>query len=130
MSKTLSRKLGEEEIMHELSVVKEVIRTANEYADKNEANKVDEIFLRIGVLNRVIEPVLFKAFQYASKGTKCEGAELSVAFIPLTLKCESCEAKFNVSVDKAYSAECPKCGGKNNKYVSGREFVIDYLKVT
>lgn len=116
--------------MHELTVVRQIISMAEESAVKNSAEKVEEIYLRIGVLNNIIESFLFKAFEFARRGTKCENAELCVSFFPAKLGCSNCGEQFNVQAEQLYTATCPKCGCKENKYISGREFYIDFIKVS
>ena len=54
--------------MHELAIVKQVIRTSVNYMEKNNAKKVEEIYLHIGALNMVVEPLLSRAFDFAKRG--------------------------------------------------------------
>lgn len=116
--------------MHELAIVKQVIRTSVNYMEKNNAEKVEEIYLHIGALNMVVEPLLSKAFDFAKRGTPCEGAELYMSFFPVTLRCEDCGERFQVQVKDIYTTPCPNCHQKHIKYVSGNEFFVDCIKVS
>ena len=115
--------------MHELSVVLKIVDTASKYAAANDGSKVSEIYMEIGILNEIVESMLFDAFQYASRGTICEGAELVVRWIPITLQCKKCGKKVNVSID-CEEAVCPVCGSEELSFISGNEFIIDHIGIT
>ncbi len=116
--------------MHEVEIVNQVIKTSVSYMEKSNGNKVEEIYLHIGALNMVVEPLLNKVFDFSKRGTPCEDAELYVSFFPVTFRCENCGERFRVDVESIHTTPCPKCNQKNIRFVSGNEFLIDYIKIS
>lgn len=116
--------------MHEIDVIKQVISISSNHLEKNNGNRVEQIYLHIGALNMVVEPLLNKAFDIVKRGTPCETAELYVSFLPVILRCEDCGKHFQVGIDEIYSTPCPQCNQNHLKIVSGNEFYIDLIKIS
>lgn len=64
--------------MHELSIVRDVVRRAEVIAREQGANRVVEVTLRQGQLSGLSADVLRRHFAEAARGTVAEGARLEV----------------------------------------------------
>jgi|AP82_1055514.scaffolds.fasta_scaffold299087_1 hydrogenase nickel incorporation protein HypA/HybF len=112
--------------MHELSIARSLIDLASEYAEQQEATKIEEIYVRLGVLSGMLRPLHF-CFVSAAKGTACEGASLDIEEVPITVRCPRCdETKAPVN---RYSLRCPDCFETSLKIVTGREMQLVGIKV-
>ncbi|HVP06153.1 MAG TPA: hydrogenase maturation nickel metallochaperone HypA [Dehalococcoidia bacterium] len=64
--------------MHELSIVKDVVRKAEAIAREQNANRVVEVTLQQGSLSGLSPEVLRGHFAEAARGTVAEGARVEV----------------------------------------------------
>ena len=112
--------------MHEMSLAEGILKIALEYAEENEAQKVEEIGLIIGEMSGVVIDSLEFGFKMLAKGTIAEGAKLKVKEVPLRGRCAKCGEEMHV---EHYDFWCPKCGDGVLEIVSGREMQVEYLEV-
>ena len=107
--------------MHELPVVLDIIRVADEAAEKNGFRKITKIDLVIGELSSIVDESVQMYFEIAAKDGPCSGAELVFEHRPALLKCRDCGRTF----PHAKSFCCPVCGGDSVLVKgTGREFYI------
>ncbi len=116
--------------MHELAIVKNIVKHSEKVVAENNAKKAEEIYLRIGALYFVMEDLLDTAFKFASRGTVCEGARLSVSYIPVTLKCKKCGCIYTTAPREMTSTPCPECACEEQEFLAGKEFFIDQIEVS
>ena len=114
--------------MHELSIMKEVLEVALEYAEKNDAKKINKIGLSIGALATVVPEWAQMFFEYVAKGTVAENAKIEIETIPASIRCRSCGAEIKMDVGNLLFA-CNQCDSKAIELISGREFKVVYLEV-
>jgi hydrogenase nickel incorporation protein HypA/HybF len=113
--------------MHELPVTESIIRIAVEEAERHNVTKINEIRLKIGELSGLVPECIQYYFEIASKGTKAEGAFISIIKIPIGMKCCNCD--FSGTAEKFIDSRCPVCSSDNMKMISGNEFYIDSMEV-
>ena len=107
--------------MHELTIATSLVELASAHAAENGATGVSAISVRMGVLCGIGRSLYF-CFEPASRGTLCEGAKLTIEEVPLSVRCDHCDA---VKVPRAlYNFRCPDCGFPTPKVVSGREMEL------
>ena len=112
--------------MHEIGVVRQVIRTVEEFAKENDIKEVTGIVLDIGELSLVIPKYIDDIYKFTVKGTILENAELTMNVIPGMAECEECDEIFNVIEHEGY---CPNCGSFEKEILSGRDFLIKEIHV-
>ena len=112
--------------MHEIGVVRQVIRTVEEFAKENDIKEVTGIVLDIGELSLVIPKYIDDIYKFTVKGTILESAELTMNVIPGMAECEECDEIFNVIEHEGY---CPNCGSFEKEILSGRDFLIKEIHV-
>ena len=91
--------------MHETMVAQSIHDAIVAEAKKQGAKPVGAK-ISCGQLNPINDDVLNFAFEIAAKGTVCEGMELEIVHIPLSVTCKQCEKIFNFDI---YSPICPEC---------------------
>ena len=112
--------------MHEIGVVRQVVRTVEDFAKENDIKEVSGIVLDIGELSLVIPKYVEDIFEVTAKGSILEGAELIMNVIPGMAECEECDEIFNVIEHEGY---CPNCGSFEKEILSGKDFLIKEIHV-
>lgn len=92
--------------MHELPIMQDIIKVANEEAEKNKIKSIKKITLVIGELSSVVDECAQMYFELLAEGTPCETAELVFKHISAQLKCSKCGNVF--CHEKSFF--CPICG--------------------
>lgn len=112
--------------MHELSVTESILNTALQYAEKENAIRVSDIYLQIGNLSSIVDDCVQFYWDIISKGTICEQAILHFERIPTKILCEDCGQEFPLENELT---PCPLCSGLNLKIISGDEFRMDSIEI-
>ncbi len=112
--------------MHELAVTESLLKTASEYAMKNDAKKVIALNLVIGDLSGIIDDSVQFYWDIISEDTICSAAKLNVEKEPAKFQCQSCKHKFNLDGELS---PCPKCQSINIKVISGDEFLLKSIEI-
>ena len=107
--------------MHELALARSLIEMVDRYAHANGARRVARVRVRVGVLSALTR-ALHVSFRAASRGTSCDGADLGIEEVPLTVYCRFCD---DVKAPSGpYNFRCPVCGHSTPKVVTGREMQL------
>jgi hydrogenase nickel incorporation protein HypA/HybF len=117
--------------MHELPLTKNILDTALRYARKTNSQKVVTIVLRLGALRDIKKEWIQHYFNYLSKGTIAEHAEILIIPDPIICHCRDCDKDFEIDRDH-YAGEdilCPNCSTPNYTLISGTKFQIEGIEV-
>jgi len=114
--------------MHELSIVQNVVEVAEQAVIEAKANRVEAVYLRVGVLSGVVRDALEFAYDVATKDTLLEGSRLVVEEVPIVLYCADCGA--DRVLNDIRTIRCPACGAATVNIVQGRELEIESIEVT
>ena len=115
--------------MHELAVTEGMLKVVLRHAEQNQVQRVLGITLLIGEMSDIVDEWLQRYFDYLSRGTVAEGAELTINRSPAVFRCGDCGDEYVVNIRNKGSFSCPVCGGANVSLISGREFQVQELKV-
>ncbi len=114
--------------MHELSYATSIVNAILDYINKmengNKIKKVSKINLEIGELTFINFEQLKFAFEVASEGTLCKGAELYAEFLKPQILCNNCGYKGDLKANDEFDVKCPKCDNIHIKVSGGKEFNI------
>ena len=112
--------------MHEVAIMSEALRMAEDAARSAGANRILKLRLRLGSLSGVVEESLRFAFDVVSSETMAAGAMLEIERVPGTCWCAACQAEF-ACVD--FLNECPRCHNPSGELRRGRELEIAAVEV-
>jgi hydrogenase nickel incorporation protein HypA/HybF len=115
--------------MHELQITERILNIVLRHAAGHDISRVVRIHLRIGELSDLQDEWIQHYFDYLSRGTLAENAQLAITRAPITVRCDACARSFEVKRDDVGSAACPECGEQRLALVSGREYVIENMEV-
>ena len=107
--------------MHELGVMIEVIKTVENFAKKNELNKIDTLVLQIGELSSMIPRYIEACYPAAAEGTLLQETKLKIEILPGNGICKKCNRVFNLM---EHNRRCPYCGNDEWDLLCGKEFMI------
>ncbi|HEX9047944.1 MAG TPA: hydrogenase maturation nickel metallochaperone HypA [Verrucomicrobiae bacterium] len=112
--------------MHEVSIMIEALRLADDAAKNAGASRVRKLRLRIGALSGVVPEALRFAFDVARENTLAAQATLEIESVPAACWCPACRMEFP-SAD--FYGECPRCHQPSGELRQGREMEIADVEV-
>ena len=115
--------------MHELPVTESILSIVLKHAEKHKVKRVVTISLRVGELSDLEDEWIQRYFDYLSKGTRAEKAELVIQRIPITFQCDACANTFEIKREALQDLQCPECGSTECKLVSGKGYYIKNMEV-
>jgi hydrogenase nickel incorporation protein HypA/HybF len=118
----------EKQAMHELSIMSSILDIVVDYAKRNKVTKVNKINLEVGEFSDLLPDWMQHYFDFVSKDTVADKAELVIDKIPALLKCRTCGNEFTVNRDKLEFI-CTKCNSADLEILRGREFKIISIEV-
>lgn len=115
--------------MHEMSLMDDVVSVAQRYAKESGADRVERVTIVVGEMRDIVDELVDGCFEFLSRGTLVEGAELVMKKVPLKARCGDCNLVFPVRLDLNDLPVCPDCGGRSLSLHSGSEFFIESIEV-
>ena len=115
--------------MHELPIIKEILRVSLKYAHENNADKLHKIVLGVGEIHDLVQEWVLRYFEFASNGTLAEGARIQIIRYPIVCRCIGCGENILVRLETTESIFCPKCGGSDCDIISGKELRIENIVI-
>lgn len=113
--------------MHELSIALQLIEIAEASARQADAQHVDTVHLRLGVLAGVVKDSLLFAYDTAAEGTLLEGSRLEIEDVPLVIHCPTCQQ--DRELPSIQSFQCPICGTFSSDVRQGTELELVSLEI-
>ena len=112
--------------MHELAITKSLIELIEAEAEQQCFERALEITLKIGEFSGIIPECVEEFFPIAAEGTVAAGAKLVFERSRATFRCRSCGYEGEPDRKKAC---CPVCSGLSMQMLTGKEFLVESLKV-
>ena len=112
--------------MHEINIVRQVLKTVGDFAGENGITEVSEIVLDIGELSLIIPEYIEEIYPAVAQGTMFENTKLIMNTIPGLAQCAACDEIFNVI---EYNGYCPNCGGFEKTVLTGKDFSIREIHI-
>lgn len=113
--------------MHEISLVRSILKTLETEFETSELDRLLEIDLKVGPLSNV-EPVLMKnAFKAVIQDQQqYADVKLNVNVVPIKVKCDLCG---DISIVNNYIFRC-KNGHPTKNIIQGYELLIEKVRFT
>jgi hydrogenase nickel incorporation protein HypA/HybF len=115
--------------MHELQITERILDIVLKHANTNEVRRVVRVHLKIGALSDLEDEWIQHYFDYLSRGTVAENAQLAIAHAPVVVRCRSCSCSFDVQREELGRACCSECGDTGLELIAGREYMIENMEV-
>lgn len=112
--------------MHEYSIVQALLEQCQTHAHTNDANKIIQVTVKIGIQSGV-EPHLFEvAFDTFKEKTICEEANLIIQHQPLLIYCSACNKEYTLQKPEYI---CPECQNLHIEVVDGEDMILMRLEM-
>ena len=111
--------------MHEMAIAEGILEIALDYAQKNDAARIERIGLLLGELSGVETDALSLCFSSLVQGTPAEHAALTWERVPLMGRCHDCGRELRI---RPQDYLCPACGG-GMEIIGGREMRVDFIEM-
>ncbi|HFU76817.1 MAG TPA: hydrogenase maturation nickel metallochaperone HypA [Arcobacter sp.] len=112
--------------MHEYSVVQALLEQIEDITQKNDAQKVTKIVVKIGVMSGIEAHLLEIAFNTFKEKTVCDGAEFIMNIQPLKIMCNQC--KKESELEKIHYC-CQECGSTDVDVIDGEDMFLMSLEM-
>jgi len=112
--------------MHELSITQTMLELVLEQARQNGSKKVQRINLVIGEMSGVVDDCVRFYFDFLSKGTTAEEAQLSFKRVTPKARCRECGKQFKLN---GLDWTCPCCRTTRIDIVEGKELFLESIEV-
>ncbi len=113
--------------MHELSIAASLVESVEQAARQAGAQRVTQVFLRLGALSGVAKDALLFGYDVATAGTLLEGSRLTIEDVAVVVHCDDCRR--DVTLPSIQDFRCPVCGRPCAQIVAGRELEITGIEV-
>ena len=111
--------------MHELGITQNLLSLALQHAEPAGVKQITGLNLVIGELSSVVDESVQFYWDFVSKGTIAQGAQLNFERIPAAFTCLECGTEFPRSMHYV----CPTCGSERVKIARGEEFFLKSIEV-
>jgi hydrogenase nickel incorporation protein HypA/HybF len=112
--------------MHEMALMTEALRLAEDTARAAGAARITALRLRIGALSSVVPEAMRFAWDVARRGTLAETAQLEIESVPGAARCPHCQTQYACA---DFLSECPCCGRVGGDLVRGQELEIAAVEI-
>ena len=113
--------------MHEMGIAQQLVNIALDAIPQDiDAPKVEKLNLKIGRLASVVEHSLTFCLEIITKDTPLEHAKVNIHFIPVTVRCKTCNNEWEVD---GPVVKCPFCEDGEVEMLTGREIEIVSLEL-
>ena len=113
--------------LHELSVALSLLDEIGEAAEREGANSVASVRLRIGRLSGIARDALIFAWELARVDTVASNAQLHIEDVEVRVYCESCRSERSPQPGAGFT--CGTCGTLASHIVRGRELELVAMEV-
>jgi hydrogenase nickel incorporation protein HypA/HybF len=113
--------------MHELSVTQSILGIALRHAEKAGARRILAINLVVGELTGFVDDSIQFYFDFLSKETLAQGAQLNIERIAPCARCRACGAEYAPPDSRLWA--CPECEALGGEVVAGREFSVSSIEI-
>jgi hydrogenase nickel incorporation protein HypA/HybF len=113
--------------MHELSLMTALVDQVRELSMREKFTQVLSLRLAVGEQSGASPEALEFCFPEATQGTILEGARLELESVPLSLRCDHCQAEFRPDAEAAW--RCSSCASGEVRVCGGKELRLVHLEV-
>jgi len=112
--------------MHEMAITRSMLNLVLEETAKSSSNRVTMINIVLGEMSGVVDRCVQFYFDFMSRDTPAEGAELNFRKVANQAKCRKCG---NVFSPRDIFWSCDKCGSMEIEITAGNELYVESIEV-
>ena len=113
--------------MHELAVTQSILDIAVRHAQQAGAQRILAVNLTLGELTGFMDQSIQFYFDFLSKDTLAQGAQIRFERVAARARCYACHAEYVPPDSRLWT--CPACGALGGEIVAGREFSVASIEI-
>jgi hydrogenase nickel incorporation protein HypA/HybF len=113
--------------MHELAVTQSILDIALRHAEQAGARRILAIHLVIGDLTGFVDDSIQFYFDFLTKDTMAQDAQLSFQRIAARVQCHACGVEYTPPHTRLWT--CPECEALGGEIIAGREFSVASIEI-
>ena len=113
--------------MHELAVTQSILEIVLRHAERAGARQILSINLVIGELTGFVDDSIQFYFDFLSKDTPAQDAQLIFERISPRARCRECGLEYTPPDSRLWT--CPGCGALGGEIIAGREFSVASIEI-
>lgn len=112
--------------MHELPVTESILNIALQYAERERATSIKDLYLVIGDLSSIVDESVQFYWDIISRDTLAEGAVLHFERTPMQMVCFDCGKTYR---PEPGTLACPGCGSTYVQVAGGDDFRLEAITI-
>ncbi len=112
--------------MHEMGIVRRLLRQVRELQAANGDGAVREIRVQLGPLSGVEAELVRSAFQQLRDSEALTEAILTIESVALEASCRACEHRFQ---PLQFRFRCPRCGANDTEITQGDGVILESISL-
>lgn len=113
--------------MHELAVTQSILDIVLRHAEKADAQRILSINLVIGQLTGFVDDSIQFYFDFLTKDTPAQGAQLNFERVAARVCCPECGSEYTPPDSRLWT--CPECGALGGEIIAGKEFFVASIEI-
>ncbi len=113
--------------MHELAIAEEMMKSAEQFGEKNDAKAVTNITVKIGEMSGIVDECLQMYHSLLKNDYPLlKDSTLTTQIDEVIYECSNCKTRYN---PRETDYECPNCHSTAGTIIQGTDFIIDSIKI-
>jgi len=113
--------------MHEMAVTESILEIVLRHAKAANARRVLSVTLVIGELTGFVDDSIQFYFDFMSKDTPAQDAQLIFERIQPRARCQECGIEYTPPNSRLWT--CPECSALGGEVIAGREFSVASIEI-
>lgn len=113
--------------MHEMAVTESILEIVLRHARAANARRVLSVTLVIGELTGFVDDSIQFYFDFMSKDTPAQDAQLIFERIQPRARCQECGIEYTPPSSRLWT--CPECNALGGEVIAGREFSVASIEI-
>jgi hydrogenase nickel incorporation protein HypA/HybF len=113
--------------MHELAVTQSILDIVQRHAEQAGARRVVAVNVVIGRLTGFVDDSIQFYFDFLTKDTPAQGAQLHFERIAPRARCYACGTEYTPPDSRLWT--CPECEALGGEVIAGKEFYVASIEV-
>ena len=113
--------------MHELSVTQSILEIAQRHAEQAGAQRIVAVNLVIGDLTGFVDDSIQFYFDFLTKDTMAENAQLVFERVEARVRCHECGSEYAPPDSRLWT--CPQCDALGGEIIAGKEFSVASIEI-
>jgi hydrogenase nickel incorporation protein HypA/HybF len=113
--------------MHEMAVTQSIMDIVLRHGEQAGARQIVAVNLVIGDLTGFVDDSIQFYFDFLSRDTLAQGAQLRFERVPARVRCHSCGSEYAPPDTRLWT--CPECDALGGEIIAGREFAVASIEI-